>query len=410
MKILVLTGNYPRRGAETNGIFIHQQVKAMQALGAECRVLMLHNWYPPLGLHKLHTYWQQGHDLKRSFYEELEGVKIHAVPMFVRMPGRLFKDNYYDRAARAVTSYVKGNAALCDADWIYAHFLTDNGYIGAMVKNTLHMKLAAIARGDDVHAWPEQDPSLVNNIRYVFEKADVMLANNKRLAKDALLFADKTVPAFKIAYNGINYSDFAPANVNTEEIAKLRNKYGVPAGKKALLCIARAEYLKGWNELLEVFAENREMLKDWVLLAITDAHKGRYAMSVQEKVRSLSLQQQVLVHEFVPHNEVRQLYWLTDAFILPSYNEGISNAVMEALASGLWVIATDVGGHAEIMQDNVSGFLIQPRSKRAIKESLQYLVTEHDHRKEEIGKQAILAMQALGDYADNAKKLLSYLR
>lgn len=408
MKVIIITNNYPRKNQLFSGIFIHLQAKALQQLGVECHVLQLYNWYPPMGLHQLHGYWQAGYKAKQNLFEVYEGVRIHAVPVFIRMPARLFKDDHYDRAARSIVQYVNANKELADADWLYAHFLTDNSYIGAKVKYALNMQLAAITRGDDVHAWPEQNPALINHIRYVFEHADLMLANNKGLARDALKFADKKIPDFKIAYNGINYADFAPRKLSEEEADGLRTKYGLPKGKKILICIAQSEFMKGWNELLEAVNECREELKDWVLLAVAGKHFSSFAIDVPEKVKALNLTNIVTVRDFAPHNEVKELYWLSNAFILPSYNEGISNAVMEALASGLWVITTDVGGHAEIMEDNVSGFLIEPKSKEAVKSSLRYLAQHYDERNETIGKQAVLAMQQLGSYVDNAQKLLSY--
>ena len=205
MKILILTGNYPNKNALNNGIFIHQQVKALQLLGVECHVLLLHNWYPPLGLHKYHTYWRDGHAMRQSFFEEYDGVKIYPVPMFVKMPTRLFKESYYDRAARSIIKKVKNSRELQNADWLYAHFLTDNGYIAAKVKDALKVKLAAIARGDDIHAWPEAHPALRPNLAFVFEKADLLLANSRNLGNDARKWMlPENIREVKTVYNGID--------------------------------------------------------------------------------------------------------------------------------------------------------------------------------------------------------------
>lgn len=409
VKLLILTNNYPRKNAMNNGIFIHRQVKALQQLGVECHVLLLHSWFPPMGLHTMHPIWNKGHRLKSVLLQEYEGVRIHAVPMFVKMPSRFFPETHYERAARSVISYVKNNRQLNDADWIYAHFLTDNGYIAAKVKDKLNMKVAAITRGDDVHAWPEQDPSLVGNIRYVFAHANMLLANNKRLAADALKFADKDVPDFKIAYNGIEYTHFTRPVQDAAKVAAMRKQYDIPAHKKILLCVGRAEYLKGWNELIGAMAECRDQLADWVLLAITDNTDGKYGVDVRAKVAAMDVADLVRVHSYVPPGEVKELYWLANAFILPSYNEGLSNAVLEAMSAGLWVIATDVGGHSEIMEHNVSGFLIAPKSKEAVKDSLRYLTANYDARHEEMSRNAVRDMQRLGDYKHNAAILLGYL-
>ncbi|MCF8449236.1 MAG: glycosyltransferase [Taibaiella sp.] len=409
MKILILTSNYPRENALNNGIFIHQQVKALQELGAECHVLLLYNWYPPWGLHKLHPMWRKGHWQKQILFEEYEGVRIHRVPSFIRMPARFFPENTYDRAVRSLYNYITGIKQLRDADWIYAQFLTDNGYIGAKLKDKLGIKLAAIARGDDVHAWPQSDPALADNIRYVFEHADLLLANNKRLAKDALVYAGKVVPQFKIAYNGVAYQDFVKPATDDETNTKLRQQYRIPDGKKVLLCIARAEYMKGWNELLEAFAACKETLNDWVLLAITDRLGGKYAIDIPAKIKELGIENRVVVHDFVPHTEVKKIYSIPASFILPSYNEGLSNAVLEAMSAGLWVITTDVGGHAEIIRNGESGFLIAPKSETAIMESLKYMAANYEQRKDEVSTQAVTAMQQLGDYKKNAAVLLGYM-
>jgi glycosyltransferase involved in cell wall biosynthesis len=84
---------------------------------------------------------------------------------------------------------------------------------------------------------------------------------------------------------------------------------------------------------------------------------------IPAKIQELGIEDRVVVHDFVPHAEVKKIYSLANSFILPSYNEGLSNAVLEAMSAGLWVIATDVGGHVEIIRNGESGFLIAPKSE-----------------------------------------------
>lgn len=329
--------------------------------------------------------------------------------MYVRLPGRLFKENFYHRAARDIARYIKATPALHGAEWMYAHFLTDNGYIGTKVKELTGIKLAAIARGDDVHAWPEYHPHLVSNIRYVFEHADVMLANNKGLARDAMKFADKVKPDIKIAYNGVDYKAFRFEPLTASQQQEARAKYNLPADKKILMCIGRAEETKGWIELLQAVAENKQLLSDWVLLAVTDQYPGYRHVAVADKVKELGISDMVRVQYFVLPEQVKELYRVSNAFILPSYNEGISNAVMEAMASGLWVITTDVGGHAEIIQHGKGGFLMRPQSMEDVTANLRYLVANYDEQHAAISNAAMASMEQLGDYRHNAKILLGYL-
>lgn len=168
-----------------NGIFIHQQIKALQDLGCECHVLQDYNWYPWGGLHKSHGYWKAGFDTFHNYLDVVEGVTIHKVSSFVKMPNRFFPENYYDRLARSFARYIQKSPELKNSDWIYAHFLTDFGYIGTKVKALTGIKLASMARGDDVHAWPKENPSLIHHIEEVFGSSDLLLANSKQLGEDA---------------------------------------------------------------------------------------------------------------------------------------------------------------------------------------------------------------------------------
>ena len=70
----------------------------------------------------------------------------------------------------------------------------------------------------------------------------------------------------------------------------------------------------------------------------------------------------------------------TDIFVLPSYSEGLSNALMEAMSSGCACIATNVGGNSYLLEDFVSGFLYTPGDKQALQDRIEALITNEDMR------------------------------
>jgi len=89
------------------------------------------------------------------------------------------------------------------------------------------------------------------------------------------------------------------------------------------------------------------------------------------------------VEEMLVQGGVRHLAWLAgeradvpeilrtmDLFVLPSLSEGISNTILEAMATGLPVIATRVGGNAELVEDGLTGELMRPREITALSELL----------------------------------------
>ena len=76
-----------------------------------------------------------------------------------------------------------------------------------------------------------------------------------------------------------------------------------------------------------------------------------------------------------------ELLNMADAYILPSYNEGLPISVLEAMSYKLPIISTKVGGIPEILEDGINGFIMEPGDKKAIKEAIDRLMNDVDLRK-----------------------------
>jgi len=74
--------------------------------------------------------------------------------------------------------------------------------------------------------------------------------------------------------------------------------------------------------------------------------------------------------EFSPYSDVARIMRGLDLFVLPSLGEGISNTILEAMASGLPVVATDVGGNPELLQEGRTGSLVPAADPRAMAEAM----------------------------------------
>ncbi|NQU83485.1 MAG: glycosyltransferase family 4 protein, partial [Parcubacteria group bacterium] len=85
--------------------------------------------------------------------------------------------------------------------------------------------------------------------------------------------------------------------------------------------------------------------------------------------------------------EAYKLFWAFDIFALTSVKEGMPYVILEAMAAGLPIIATRVGGIPEIIDNDVSGILIQPQSPEAIKNSIINLLNSPSKRNA-LGEQA----------------------
>jgi glycosyltransferase involved in cell wall biosynthesis len=81
---------------------------------------------------------------------------------------------------------------------------------------------------------------------------------------------------------------------------------------------------------------------------------------------------------YIPHEEFPRYYTAADVFVFPSLNEGMSNSLLEALASGLPVIATPTGGTDELITEGSNGFVVPFQDPQAIASKLESLINDRD--------------------------------
>ncbi|MEK7136819.1 MAG: glycosyltransferase, partial [Patescibacteria group bacterium] len=79
-------------------------------------------------------------------------------------------------------------------------------------------------------------------------------------------------------------------------------------------------------------------------------------------------------------DDIPDILAATDVFVLPSYSEGLSNALMEAMASGCACIATRTGGNVHLIEEGKSGLLFAPGDRKALQDHLERLLQSSDLR------------------------------
>lgn len=401
LKIIVLASCYPSKDNPGKGIFSHQVVKSLQKLGCECHVMMPVNWFPPFGLHTLHPHWKRGYDTLQQMYHHLDGVTIHHPRMFLRMPSRFFPNtDHWKLMGESIAKYCKRNKQLKDADLIFSHFMCTDGYAGTYVKAQLGIPHVSFALGDDIHSWPENHPHIIALLRKVFDTADLLIANSQNLAKDTQKWMLKeSIKPVHTVYHGINHEAFKPV----ADTSQLMVKHGLDPSFAYTCCIATGTYLKGWNELLDALVALRPRMQGRKVLCISPRNDNGYVL--EDEIAKRGLDDLCIKLGKMPHSAIVEYLQIADSFILPSYNEGLSNSVLEAMAAAKVVITTDVGGHAEVISED-TGILLQPKSTDEVIKGLSQFLDMDIHQRRHMGAKARERMLALGDYDHNAQLLL----
>ena len=207
------------------------------------------------------------------------------------------------------------------------------------------------------------------------------------------LTKDVGIKACKInqLYNGVDCSRFSKI-VDTNLVESL----GLTPQTKVVGTVGRLQGEKDQKTLIEAFkllAQNPAMQgQDIRLLLVGDGPEDRRLKAL---VESLNLQENVVF--LGARNDIPQIMDLFNLFVLPSLGEGISNTILEAMASGLPVIATRVGGNPELVIDGETGRLVPAgEPERMAQAMLDYLLepaTMLSHG--ECGRQRVLDVFSL---------------
>lgn len=178
-------------------------------------------------------------------------------------------------------------------------------------------------------------------------------------------------------YNGVDTDRFYPykGERNSLPVASFAETGSIVVGTVGRLAAVKDQLtlVRAFTELLE-HSHHRSRLR---LVLIGD---GPLLPEIEK------LLQKKAATEFVwlarSRNDVPELLRSLDIFVLPSLGEGISNTILEAMASGLPVIATDVGGNAELVIDGETGILVPAADPSAMVNAIQYYVDHPNVRRQ----------------------------
>lgn len=172
-----------------------------------------------------------------------------------------------------------------------------------------------------------------------------------RLAKEFAIDAS-------IVTNGVDAQRFA--GEFGAAAARLRSGVGAD-GATMFLTVGGIEPRKGSRELVEALAIIREHLEPRPLLVVVGGHSFQdhreYREEVLARVRQLSLDDSIRLVGTVPDHELTGWYHAADAFVFPSVKEGFGLVLLEAMAAGLPVIASDIPVFREFLRDGVGALL-----------------------------------------------------
>ncbi len=218
------------------------------------------------------------------------------------------------------------------------------------------------------------DPSPLNSLieRRVLEASDCVVTDSqfakRQLAEELGIRLDHV----KVVYCGVGQK-FAPAPKDPG----LVRRWGLE-GKQVLLCLGPLIKRKNPGFLLQAFAQIRRAAGEQVALVWVGA--GPLRQELEASVRRLGLDGAVVFTGYVPEAEKVAVLNLADVFVFPSLLEGFPLAPQEAMSCGKPVVAFRVASLPEMVEDGLSGFLVEPNDRAAFVGKVLLLLREPEIR------------------------------
>lgn len=344
--ILVFSSLFPSSAAPGNGLFIRER---MFRVGQHTNLVVVSPvpWFPGQGLIRL---FKKAYRPQPPRVEEQQGIKVY-FPRFLAFPGVL-------RNLDAVMMYlcclrlVRKLALEERVDIIDSHFTYPDGLAATWLARKLRLKCTITLRGTEI---PHSGiPGRARLLLKAWSQADRMFTVSQSLRRHAVsLGADAA--KFTVIGNGIDTDKFSPLDKTAA-----RQKLGIDADAHVLITVGGLVERKGFHRVIELLPELLKDFPDLAYLVVGGASsEGDYGVRLHELARDLGVEANVVFMGAMESEQLSLPLSAADAFVLSSSNEGWANVILESMACGTPVIATDVGGNAEVVNSEDLGLIVE---------------------------------------------------
>lgn len=345
MRILTFSSLFPNAAQPVNGVFVENRLDHLVRSGqVDARVVAPVPWFP-VASPRLGRWGRYGGAPTR---EERHGIRIwhprYPVIPKVGMNAAPLLMYLWTRNA------IRRMQAEEDFDLIDAHYFYPDGVAAALLAREFNKPLVITARGTDLNLIPQFALPRAQ-IRWAAGRADGLITVCDALKKPLL---DLGVPDAKVRVlrNGVDLLGFCP-----RDRFAARQRLGVSG--RVLASVGLLIERKGHHLIIDALGQ----LPDTTLLI---AGNGPERAALTARAKAAGLADRVRVLGEVAHRDLPDVYCAADALVLASSREGWANVLLEAMACGTPVVASDVWGTREAVNAPAAGVLMNERSAEGV--------------------------------------------
>ena len=256
-------------------------------------------------------------------------------------------------------------------DITLAFFGLPSGAVALLLKWFYRIPYVVSLRGGDVPGFRPYDFRMYHKLaapflRLIWKNAFSIIANSNGLRDLALAFDSRyEIPVIP---NGVDTSQFTASN----------RDWSSPH----ILSVGRVVYQKGFDLGMRALSQLKDLEWTWTI-----AGDGPQMAMLKAMAEEYGINDRIRFSGWLSSEQLKEQYAAANVFLFPSRHEGMPNAVLEAMASGLPVVATKIAGNEELVVDGETGKLVPTEDVDSLRESLRPLLVDAQMR-EQMGRAA----------------------
>ncbi|MES2715288.1 MAG: glycosyltransferase family 4 protein [Pseudomonadota bacterium] len=361
VRTLLFSSLYPSGVRPMHGIFVETRLRELlKTGGVETRVVAPVPWFP-----STHQRWGDYARLARTpLREASQGIEV-LHPRYLQLPkiGMTSAPLLMALGARGCIRRLIDSGF--DFDVIDAHYYYPDGVAAALLGAWFGKPFTVTARGTDINLIPEHRGPRTW-LQWAARRASASIGVSAALVERmrALAFDPRRLHVIR---NGVDLERF-----RSHDTAAMRQDLGI-TGAPVVLTVGNLHEHKGQRLTLEAFALLRQRHAGAQLLVVGEGPDRSW---LQARAAALGLADAVRLVGTVPNTELARWYSAADVLVLASSREGWPNVLLESMACGTPVVASDVGGVREIVLSEVAGRVLAQRTPQHLADSLCSLLAD----------------------------------
>ena len=352
IKTLLFSTLYPSSVRPVHGIFVETRLRELVATGkVETKVMAPVPWFP----WKSKRFGEYAQFATTPHAEHRNGVDVFH-PRYVLPPKVGMRLAPYTLAMAALPAIRKLITQGFDFDLIDAHYYYPDGVAAHFIAKALNKPFVVTARGTDLNLIPQYAyPRKL--ILQTAQAASASIGVCKALM-DSLQKLGADPAKLHVLRNGVDLKRFIP-----EDRSEARARLGLPLEVPVLLSVGHLIERKGHHIAIEAMA----LMPAGMHLVIVGG--GPEDAALRRQAKSLGVQDRVHFIGLVPQLELKWWYSAASALVLCSSREGWANVLLESMACGTPVIATNIWGTPEVVDRPQAGQLMTQRTGKGLHEA-----------------------------------------